>query len=111
MKIFKSIQDLKQLDHQHPAFEIVRKHLGQMSDLYPLNGFLTLIEKTDMGKPIVLQERTLNLTSVFWEGVAKRDGHYHAVLLLDNEYALEFFVPDTDWLNDAIRKNLNYHLV
>jgi len=110
MKIFITMQDLQQLHPQDPAFEVVRKQLEHMSDMYPRNGFLTLIEKTDMGEPIVLPERTLNLASVGWEGVTKRGGHYHAVLLLDNEYALEFLVPDSDWLKDDIRKNLKEHM-
>jgi hypothetical protein len=110
MKIFISMRDLQQLHPQDPAFEVVRKQLEHMSDMYPQNGFLTLIEKTDMGEPIVLPERTLTLANVCWEGVTKRDGHYHAVLLLGNEYALEFLMPDSDWLDDAIRKNLREHM-
>jgi hypothetical protein len=110
MKIFIGEQDLNQLDSDDLAFQVIRRHLLSMADLYPENGYLILVEKTDMGEPIVLPERTINLASVFWEGVTKRNGHYHAVLLLDSEYALEFLLPDTTWLEEAIRKNLKEHM-
>ena len=44
-----------------------------------------------------------------FDGVTKRDGHYHAVYLTNNEFALEFVVPDAPWLDADVRANLEAH--
>ena len=79
MKIFITMQDLQQLDPQDPAFEVVRKQLESMSDLYPENGYLVLVEETDTERAPCVTGGTallgLDIMSA-WEGCIKRDGLY-----------------------------------
>ena len=41
-----------------------------------------------------------------WEGVVRKDGYFHAIYLTNNEFALEFLIPDEEWLNDDVREKL-----
>lgn len=113
MKIFVTKLDLKQLDPKEEAYAVVKNHLERMADLYPDNGYLVLVERTDMGGQIVLPERTLNLASVCWEGVFHfhSQEHYEAVLLLDNEFGIVVLVPNADWLPALVKENLEKHLI
>ena len=49
------------------------------------------------------------IANLSWDGVTKRDGQYHAVYLTNNEHAIEFVVPDAEWLPAEIRDNLEAH--
>lgn len=111
MKIFISMQDLDQLGPQESAYDVVKRHLNRMADMYPENGYLILIEKIDMGKHLALPELNMDLPRIYWEGVTKNDGYYHAVYLTNNEFALEFLLADADWLDEELRESLMKHLV
>ena len=49
------------------------------------------------------------MADLCFDGVTKRDGHYLAVYLTNNSFALEFVVPDADWLPADVRANLEAH--
>lgn len=106
MIILKSPHDLKQLDLSDPVHGAAREHFHRMADLYPECGYLTLIEKGDTEKVLVLPEVRQRLKDFPWEGVVKHEGYFHAVYLTNNEFALEFVIPDADWLPGDLRKSL-----
>ncbi len=71
-----------------------------------LEGYVILVEKEDLQKDLDLPELKGPWENINWEGVFKKDGLYHAIYLTNNEFALEFLIPDADWLHADIRKNL-----
>ena len=106
MKIFKSVQDLKQLDPSDPALAVIMKHFVRMAEFYPDNGYLILVEESDTEKPLDLPEPKGPWANILWEGVSRLDGFYYAVYLTNNEFALEFLLPDAAWLSDELRESL-----
>ena len=111
MKIFKSVQDLNQLDPSNPALAVIKKHFVRMAEFYPDSGYLILVEEGDTEEPLDLPELKLPWADILWEGVSRLDGFYYAVYLTNNEFALEFRLPDADWLNADLREKLEEHLI
>jgi len=101
MLIFKNTYDLQQLNSEHPYNRIIREHLSRTGHL---EGYLILIEKGDTY--IDLPELKARLEDIPWEGVSKLAGFYHAVYLTNNEFALEFIIPDSDWLKPELKCSL-----
>lgn len=105
MLIFKSMHDLKQVHAADPVHSIVRERISA------LPGYVILIEKRDTKKMIDLPELKGRLENLSWEGVSKQDGYFHAVYLTNNEFALEFIIPDADWLPAEIKATLDAHSI
>lgn len=106
MLIFRTTYDLRQLPESHPFNTIIRKCLNSTGHL---QGYLILIEEEDT--TINLPELQADLKDIQWEGVSKLAGVYHAVYLTNNEFALEFVIPDADWLANDLRATLEKHRV
>jgi hypothetical protein len=111
MVIFKTQQDLSKLDISDPSYAVIKNNLHRMSDLYPDHGYLILIEEGDTDKILDLPEVKRRMADIRWEGVVKQDGFYYAVYLTNNEFALEFLIPDSDWVSDELRKVLEENAV
>lgn len=105
MLIFKHPNDLRQLQINTPIHHYVKQCMNREGHL---EGYFILIEAED--RHIKLPELTANLETMPFEGVFKAAGHYHAVYLTNNEFALEFIIPNTSCLSPAIRANLERHL-
>lgn len=103
MLIFKTMQDLRQLSAIDPAYSVVRERMSA------LPGYVILIEEGDT--TIELPELKGRLEAIGWDGVSMVHGYFHAVYLTNNEFALEFIIPDAEWLPAEIRDNLERHLV
>ena len=73
--------------------------------------YIIFIEKNDLMTPLHLPELKCAWTDILWEGVSKRGNRYHAVYLTNNEFALEFIIPDADWLPSNLRDNLEAALI
>ena len=111
MKIFKSVQDLNQLHPSDPVIAVIKKHFVRMAEFYPDNGYLILVEEGDVNEVIELPELQHRLKDILWEGVSKLDDFFYAVYLTNNEFTLEFLIPDEDWLTEDVRRNLEEHLI
>ena len=109
MIIFKSVTDMNQLAPSDPAYTVIKKHFVRMAEFYPDGGYLILIEEGDTEKPLALPELQRRLKDILWEGVSRLDGFYYAVYLTNNEFALEFLLPDAEWLGGELRKSLEAH--
>lgn len=104
MLIFKNTYDLQQLNHKHPFNQFIREQLSKTGHL---DGYLILIEKGNT--TIDLPELKARIEDIQWEGVCKLAGFYHAVYLTNNEFALEFIIPDADWLAPELKQSLEAH--
>ena len=76
-----------------------------------LDGYVVLVETEDLKKPLDLPELKGEWASIRWEGVTRRDGHFHAVYLTNNEFAIELLIPDEEWLPQELRLRINEHLI
>ena len=76
------------------------------------DGFIALVEPDDIGEPLttIWPDTEVTLTSVPWEGITYRDGHYLAIYLANNQYGIVFVIPDEDWLGDELTNYLEDHL-
>ena len=74
-------------------------------------GYIILVEEEDLKQPLDLPELKAAWSNITWDGVSKKSGQYHAVYLTNNEFALEFIFPDTDWLGTELRERLEEHLI
>ena len=111
MKIFKSVQDLNQLNPSDPAIAVIKKHFVRMAEFYPDNGYLILVEEGDVNEVLELPELQRRLEDFLWEGVSRFDDYFYAVYLTNNEFALEFLIPDAEWLDADLRERLEEHLL
>ena len=112
MITFKSIAALQKLDSEDPVCPVVKDCLDRLLDTFhpydpDTHGYVILIEPGDT--QIDLPELKGTMAALSWDGVTKRDGHYHAVYLTNNSWALEVVVHDADWLPTEIRDNLDAH--
>jgi hypothetical protein len=76
-----------------------------------LEGYTILVEEGDLKRPLDLPKLKCFWTDILWEGVTKKDGHYHVGYLTNNEFAFEFLIPDADWLEGDLREALENALV
>ena len=111
MKIFKSVQDLNQLNPSDPALAVIKKHFVRMAEFDPDSGYLILVEEGDTEKPLVLSELQRPWAEILWEGISKLGNYFYAVYLTSKEFALEFLIPDAEWLNADLRERLEEHLI
>ena len=108
MLTFKTIADLAKLSRSDPAYIVVRERLYLLLDTFPAydpdtHGYVVLVQPGDTR--IDLHELKCTMADLCFDGVTKRDGHYLAVYLTNNSFALEFVVPDAEWLPTDIRDN------
>ena len=104
MLIFKTIIDLAKLSRSDPSHYVIQDILTDFPRDPSIHGYIVLIEPGDTR--IDLPELKGTLADMSWDGVWKQGGHYHAVRLTNNEFALEFIIPDSDWLAEDLRESL-----
>jgi hypothetical protein len=107
MKTFKSTADLAKLPPTDPTHAVIQDILADFPRDPDIHGYVVLVEQGDTR--IDLPELKGTLANMSWDGAWLKDGHYRAVYLTNNEFALEFVVPDADWLDAAIRASLEAH--
>lgn len=84
MIFFHSIEDLEQLNTDHPAYHTIQQCLERTGHL---EGYLVLLEPGDTY--IDLPELKGDLDEIPWEGVSEIDGYEYYVYLTNNEFAIE----------------------
>lgn len=104
MIIFKNTTDLAKLPADNPARAVIQSILSDFPRDPDIHGYTVLIEPgdTDINQP----ELKAPIADLCWDGVTKQEGHYHAVYLTNNEFSLEFIIPDADWLDADLRASL-----
>ena len=78
-----------------------------------LEGYVVLVEKNDIQKPLDLPELKGDWVHIIsrCEGAVLRGGLFHLVYLTNNEFAIEFLIPDEAWMPEELRKRINEHLI
>ena len=114
MKTFKSISDLEQLRND-PLYATVKSlFLSTIADCPEYrpkdDGYLVLIEPGDVDRVLDDLDVPYRLSEVPFEGVTVIDGCFLAVWLPNNQFGLDFLIPDADWLPVNARRHLEAHL-
>ena len=78
-----------------------------------LEGYVVLVDEDDLKKPLDLPELKGNWMDIInrCEGVVLKGGLFHCVYLTNNEFAIEFLIPDAEWLPDELKLRLLDHLI
>jgi hypothetical protein len=114
VKTFKSIPDADRF-HDHPLHDTVESLVSTMIGDYPEyrpedDGYLVLIEPQDTARVLDDLDMPYRLSEVPFEGVTVLDGCFLAVYLPNNQFGLDFLVPNEDWLPEDVRRHLEAHL-
>ncbi|MBT3703409.1 MAG: hypothetical protein HOE62_10870 [Alphaproteobacteria bacterium] len=118
MFIFKNPEDLSQLPPGNRARFLLENILERLISIHAkppvhdpeLHGYAVLIEALDVYREAILPELPCPLADVPWEGVTLEGGFYHAVVLTNNTFAIDFVIPDADWLPETLRTSLKENL-
>jgi hypothetical protein len=78
-----------------------------------LEGYVILVEQADLDRPLELLEIQGEWVDIIekCEGVVLKGGLFHCVYLTNNEFAIEFLIPDEEWIPTELRMRLNEHLI
>ena len=112
MKTFKSNRDVTQLLRNHPSYDTVKARVKQIIDAYgrsysPENdGYVVLVEPDDVNRILNDLLMPYRLSEVSWEGVSMLNGHYNAFYLANNQFGINFLIPDEKWVNGVLRQSL-----
>ncbi len=114
METFKSIADLEQV-RGHPLHDTVESLVSTMIADYPEyvpedDGYLVLIEPQDIDRVLDDLDMPWRLSEVPFEGVTMIDGCFLAVWLPNNQFGLDFLIPDEAWLPCDVTRHLEAHL-
>ena len=114
MKTFKSITDVEQL-RNHPLHATVESLVVPVINEYAEyrpedDGYLVLIEPADVDRVLSDLDMPYRLSEVPFEGVTMIDGQFLAVYLPNNQFGLDFLIPDAEWLPGDVRRHLEAHL-
>ena len=114
MKTFKSITDVARF-RGHPLHDTVKQLvsliIADLPEYRPEDdGWLVLIESQDVDRVLDDLDVPYRLSEVPFEGVSMIDGCFLAVWLPNNQFGLDFLIPDEDWLPGDVRRHLEDHL-
>ncbi|MDG5469661.1 hypothetical protein P9J64_15165 [Deltaproteobacteria bacterium IMCC39524] len=78
-----------------------------------LEGYIVKVEETDLDRPLELLEVQGEWVDIInrCEGVVLKGGLFHCLYLTNNEFAIEFMIPDEAWLPEELRQRIYEHLI
>ena len=115
---FKHPHDLKQLPESHPAYPLIKDLVERLIVDFPHHrayapeddGWIALIEESDVDRVITEIWSDWTLAEVEWEGITYRDGFWQAIYLSDNEKGFVIVIPDEPWITAELRGNIEFYL-
>jgi hypothetical protein len=114
MKSFKSSADVARF-RSHPLHDTIQSLvsliIADCPEHVPENdGWLVLLEHGDVDRVLDDLDMPWRLSEVPFEVVTKIDGCFLAVWLPNNQFGLDFLIPDEAWLPCDVRRHLEDHL-
>lgn len=109
MNIFSSLASLDQIRGSPlgPMLRgIVIRMLGHFEYDPEDDGFVVLIEPGDVSRELTDLCLPYCLHEVPFEAVHMLEGHYCGIYLANNQFAITFLIPDTDWVQGELRQHL-----
>ena len=114
MKTFKSISDVDRF-RNHPLHDTIKKLVSlivaDQTDYVPEDdGWLVLLEPGDTTRVLDDLDMPHRLSEAPFERVTVIDGCFLAVWLPNNQFGLDFLIPDKAWLPCDVRRHLEDYL-
>jgi hypothetical protein len=114
MKTFKSSADVDRF-HKHPLHatvqSLVTTVITDCPEYVPENdGWLIFLEPGDGDRVLDDLDMPRRLSEVPFEVVTMVDGCFLAVWLPNNQFGLDFLIPDEAWLPGDVRRHLEAHI-
>ena len=115
MITLKSPEDLSKLSPDDPAFPIVADLVKRLITDYVAEGYdyipeddgwIVVIEPHDKDRVLTEIWSDWTLLDIPWEAVTLRDGYFIGLFLANNQFGIEFIFPDTEWVDDDLRRVL-----
>ena len=116
---FKSPEDLSKLSPDDPAFAIVEDlvkclitdYIAEGYEYIPADdGWIVVIEELDRDRVLTEIWSDWTLLNIPWEGITYRDGYFLALFLANNQFGIEFVIPDAPWVDGELRKMIEDNL-
>jgi hypothetical protein len=116
---FKSPEDLSKLPPDHKATLIVQDlvkrlitdYIAEGWDYKPEDdGWIVLIEEQDKDRVLTEIWPDWTLLDCPFEGITYRDGYFLALFLANNQFGIEFVIPDAPWVDGELRKMIEDNL-
>lgn len=70
------------------------------------DGWVVLIEESEIDQPLTDLWEDWTLQDIPWEGVVKLDGFYQGIFIASDSFGVAFLIPDEPWLLDHYRRRL-----
>jgi hypothetical protein len=114
MKTFKSISDLEQL-RNNPLQDTIKSLVSTIIADYPEyrpqnDGYVVLLEPGDVDRVLDDLDMPWRVSEVPFEGISIIEGCFLAVWLPNNQFGLDFLIPDEAGLPCDVRRHLEAHL-
>ena len=119
MKTFKSPEDLNKLVPDDPVFPIVEDlvkclitdYIAEGYEYMPEDdGWIVVIEPHEKDRVLTEIWSDWTLLDIPWEGITFRDGYFLALFLANNQFGIEFVIPDAPWVDGELRKMIEDNL-
>jgi hypothetical protein len=116
---FKSPEDLVKLSPYDPVFPIIEDLVKRLITDYIAEGYnyipeddgwIVVIEEHDKDRVLTEIWSDWTLHDIPWEGISQRDGYFLALFLANNQFGIEFVIPDATWVNGELRKMIEDNL-
>lgn len=111
---FKSTEDLAKLSTDDPALQLlvqdlvkclITDYISEGYDYIPEDdGWICVIEEKDKDRVLTEIWSDWTLLDIPWEGITYRDGYFLALFLANNQFGIEFVIPDAPWVDGELRK-------
>jgi hypothetical protein len=115
MIILRSPVCLSRLSPHNPSRIIIEELIDQVVQeskrtkhhwVFEQDGGFILVQPEDMSTTLAEFHPGKTLSTLPYEGVHIKDGHYIGVTLLNNQASLVWIIPDAAWLPDELRNVL-----
>ena len=119
MIILRSPTCLSRLSPRNPSHAIMKELIDRLAQesrrskrhwVFEQDGGFILVQPEDMTTTLTEFHPGKTLSSLPYEGVHVKDGHYVGVTLLNNQASLVWVIPDADWLPEELRNALEDNL-
>jgi len=74
------------------------------------HGYIALVEEKDKGRILTEIWDDWTLLDIPWEGITRNGDFFQGIFLANNEFGIVFIIPDSDWVDGQLRKNIEDNL-
>jgi len=119
MKLFKSTEDLQQLNQTDPVTPVVTDLVEKLITDYTWDGhpylpddygYVALVEPDDVGRVLTEIWGDWTLLDIPWEGITRRGDYFIAIFLANDDFGICFVIPDAEWLTGRLRGMIEANL-